>query len=67
VKLSCPPACSPSWAAAALRSYDGALLIVSHDEAFLENIETSRSLELSLENRIEKDIPSFLRQRNNKI
>lgn len=34
---------------AGLRSYDGALLIVSHDEAFLENIGTSRSLELSPE------------------
>jgi ATPase subunit of ABC transporter with duplicated ATPase domains len=34
---------------AGLRSYDGAPLIVSHDEAFLENIGTSRSLELSPE------------------
>src|SRR5260370_22355570 len=34
---------------AGLRSYDGALLIVSHHEAFLENIGTSRSLELSPE------------------
>lgn len=32
---------------AGLRSYDGALLIVSHDEAFLTNIGTSRRLELS--------------------
>jgi ATPase subunit of ABC transporter with duplicated ATPase domains len=34
---------------AGLRAYNGALLIVSHDEAFLENIGTSRRLELSPE------------------
>ena len=34
---------------AGLRSYNGAQLIVSHDEAFLENIGTSRMLELSPE------------------
>ncbi len=31
---------------AVLRAYDGALLIVSHDDAFLENIEIDRRLEL---------------------
>jgi len=30
-----------------LRAYDGALLVVSHDEAFLEAIGISRRLELS--------------------
>ena len=30
-----------------LRAYDGALLVVSHDEVFLEAIETSRRLELA--------------------
>lgn len=33
---------------AGLRAYDGALLVVSHDEAFLQAIGTSRRLELSL-------------------
>jgi ATPase subunit of ABC transporter with duplicated ATPase domains len=33
---------------AGLRAYDGALLVVSHDEAFLEAIKISRRLELSL-------------------
>jgi ATPase subunit of ABC transporter with duplicated ATPase domains len=32
---------------AGLRAYDGALLVVSHDEAFLEAIGISRRLELS--------------------
>ncbi|MDF2998427.1 MAG: transporter related [Xanthobacteraceae bacterium] len=32
---------------AGLRAYDGALLVVSHDEAFLENIGVSRRLALS--------------------
>ena len=32
---------------AGLRAYDGALLVVSHDEAFLEAIGTTRRLELS--------------------
>lgn len=32
-----------------LRSYDGALLVVSHDETFLEAIEVSRRLELGTE------------------
>jgi ATPase subunit of ABC transporter with duplicated ATPase domains len=32
---------------AGLRGYDGALLVVSHDEVFLEAIETSRRLELA--------------------
>ncbi|MGV1834928.1 ABC-F family ATP-binding cassette domain-containing protein [Rhizobium rhizogenes] len=32
---------------AGLRAYDGALLVVSHDEVFLENIGISRRLELS--------------------
>jgi ATPase subunit of ABC transporter with duplicated ATPase domains len=31
---------------AGLRAYDGALLVVSHDEIFLESIEISRRLEL---------------------
>ena len=31
---------------AGLRAYDGALLVVSHDEAFLENINIERRLEL---------------------
>jgi hypothetical protein len=31
---------------AGLRAYDGALLVVSHDEAFLANSEVSRRLEL---------------------
>jgi ATPase subunit of ABC transporter with duplicated ATPase domains len=31
---------------AGLRSYDGALLVVSHDEAFLKSINVSRRLEL---------------------
>jgi ATPase subunit of ABC transporter with duplicated ATPase domains len=34
---------------AGLRSYDGALLVVSHDERFLQAIGTSRRLELSVE------------------
>ena len=46
---------------AGLRSYDGALLIVSHDEAFLENIGTSRSLELSPEKPDGKAIQPSLR------
>jgi ATPase subunit of ABC transporter with duplicated ATPase domains len=32
---------------AGLRAYDGALLVVSHDQAFLEAIGISRRLELS--------------------
>ena len=32
---------------AGLRSYDGALLIVSHDDVFLENVGTSRRLQFS--------------------
>jgi ATPase subunit of ABC transporter with duplicated ATPase domains len=32
---------------AGLRAYDGALLIVSHDEAFLSNVGVTRRLELS--------------------
>jgi ATPase subunit of ABC transporter with duplicated ATPase domains len=31
---------------AGLHPYDGALLIVSHDDVFLEKIGTSRSIEL---------------------
>jgi ATPase subunit of ABC transporter with duplicated ATPase domains len=31
---------------AGLRAYDGALLVVSHDETFLENVGISRRLEL---------------------
>jgi ATPase subunit of ABC transporter with duplicated ATPase domains len=31
---------------AGLRAYDGALLVVSHDEAFLENIGVTRRIEL---------------------
>jgi ATPase subunit of ABC transporter with duplicated ATPase domains len=44
---------------AGLRSYDGALVIVSHDEAFLENIGTSRNLELSLVPRSSEDVRSI--------
>jgi ATPase subunit of ABC transporter with duplicated ATPase domains len=33
---------------AGLRAYDGALLVVSHDEVFLENIGISRRLQLPL-------------------
>ncbi|MBB3399038.1 ABC-F family ATP-binding cassette domain-containing protein [Rhizobium sp. BK060] len=33
---------------AGLQAYDGALLVVSHDEVFLENIEISRRLQLPL-------------------
>ncbi len=36
---------------AGLRAYDGALLIVSHDEAFLKAIEISRRLDLTGEGR----------------
>jgi len=32
---------------AGLRAYDGALLVVSHDEAFLEAVGISRRLELA--------------------
>jgi ATPase subunit of ABC transporter with duplicated ATPase domains len=32
---------------AGLRAYDGALLVVSHDEAFLDAIEISREFALS--------------------
>ncbi|MBB3455784.1 ATPase subunit of ABC transporter with duplicated ATPase domains [Rhizobium sp. BK313] len=38
---------------AGLRAYDGALLVVSHDEVFLEGIKISRRLELSSRQAVE--------------
>jgi ATPase subunit of ABC transporter with duplicated ATPase domains len=41
---------------AGLRAYDGALLVVSHDEAFLEAIGVSRRLYLTGST----DLPTFI-------